>query len=98
MAETLDIDWQTELAKHIGDVATHKLVQLGKVSSDKVAFVNEQIQADSSEWLVHEQRLVVTKSQINYFSQAVSAVTSQTEQLENRLDKLFDTLTSITKG
>ena len=28
IAESIEIDWQTELAKHIGDIATYKLVQL----------------------------------------------------------------------
>ena len=98
LAETLDIDWQTELAKHIGDVATHKLVQFGKAIKSKVAFASEQIQADSSEYIVHEKRLVVTSSQINHFSQAVTAVKLQTDQIESRLDQLLKSITTDTKG
>jgi len=92
LAETLDIDWQTELAKHIGDIATHKLVQFSKIVKNKVDLAIEQIQADSSEYLVHEQRLVVTSSQLDHFNQAVSAVKLQTEQVENRLNQLFERL------
>jgi len=97
LAETLDIDWQTELAKHIGDVATHKLVQFGKMVKEKVTFANEQIQADSSEYLVHEQRLVVTSSQINHFNQAVSAVKLHAEQVESRLNQLMNSFSSDRK-
>ncbi|MCJ8318913.1 MAG: SCP2 sterol-binding domain-containing protein [Colwellia sp.] len=92
LAETMDIDWQTELAKHIGDVATHKLVQFSKLVKGKIDFASEQIQADASEYLVHEKQLVVTKSQINHFNQAVTAVNMQTEQVENRINQLFDNL------
>jgi len=92
LAETLDIDWQTELAKHIGDVATHKLVLFSKLIKEKVDFASEQIQADSSEYLVHEQRLVVTKSQLNHFNQAVTAVNFQTEKVEDRINQLFTSL------
>ncbi|HBY87481.1 MAG TPA: hypothetical protein DEO86_16590, partial [Colwellia sp.] len=29
IAQSLEIDWQSELAKHLGDVPTHKLLQFG---------------------------------------------------------------------
>lgn len=94
LAETFDIDWQTELAKHIGDVATHQLVQLSMTIKEKVAFASEQIQADSVEYLVHEQRLVVTNSQLVHFNQAVSAIKLQTEQVENRVNQLVARLST----
>ena len=72
LAENLNIDWQSELAAHIGDMPTHKLVQLGKKVSDKLQFASKQIQADASEYLVHEQRLVVTRSQVDLFNQQVN--------------------------
>ena len=95
LAETFDIDWQTELAKHIGDVATHQLVQLSMTIKEKMAFASEQIKADSVEYLVHEQRLVVTSSQLVYFNQAVSAVELQTKQVENRVNQLVDRLSTL---
>lgn len=98
LAETLDIDWQTELAKHIGDIATHKLVQFSQLVKEKINFANGQIQADSSEYLVHEKRLVVTSSQINHFNLAVSAVQLQTEQVESRFNQLLTQVSTHTKG
>ena len=94
LAEKIDIDWQTELAKHIGDVATHQLDHLNNTIKEKVAFASGQIQADSVEYLVHEKRLVVTSSQISQFNQAVSAVELQTKQLENRVNQLVDRLST----
>ncbi|MCW8831915.1 MAG: SCP2 sterol-binding domain-containing protein [Colwellia sp.] len=88
LAQNLDIDWQSELAKHIGDVATHKLMQLGKKVSAKLDFAAKQIQADASEYLVHEQRLVVTKTQIEQFNQKVNDVAQQVTALETRIAKL----------
>jgi len=95
LAETFDIDWQTELAKHIGDVATHQLVRLGHTIKEKVAFVSEQIQADSVEYLTHEQRLVVSNSQLEQFNQAVSVVELQSKQVESRLNQLADRLSTL---
>jgi ubiquinone biosynthesis protein UbiJ len=92
LAETLNIDWQSELATHIGDIPTHKLTQLGKKVSDKFHFTAQQIKADASEYLVHEQRVVVTKSQIELFNQAVADIDAQTQTLEARIARLSEHL------
>ncbi|OUR63123.1 hypothetical protein A9Q74_02645 [Colwellia sp. 39_35_sub15_T18] len=88
MAQNLDIDWQSELANHIGDVATHKLMQLGKTIAAKFNFAATQIQADASEYVVHEQRLVITKNQIEHFNQAVNDVSKDVMALEARIARL----------
>ena len=87
-AENIDIDWQSELAKHIGDVATHQLMKLSKKLSTKLNFARKQIQADASEYIVHEQRLVVTRNQIEEFNQSVNDVNLQAVELEARIAKL----------
>ncbi len=88
LVENLDIDWQSELANHIGDIPTHKLMQLGRKVAKKVQFASEQIQADASEYLVHEQRLLVTNSQIKVFNQDVTNISKQVEALEYRITRL----------
>lgn len=88
MAQNLDIDWQSELANHIGDIATHKLMQLGKKISAKLNFATTKIQADASEYIVHEQRLVITKNQIAHFNQGVSDVSKQATALAARIARL----------
>jgi len=89
IAESLEIDWQNELAKHIGDIPTYKLTQLGKFISNKISFANQQIQADASEWLVHEQRLVVASNQLSNFKESVIDLSQQTEHLAQRIDTLL---------
>jgi len=89
VAQNLNIDWQSELAKHIGDVATYKLMQLSKTISTKLNFITKQIQADASEYIVHEKRLVVTHNQIAQFNQEVDDVNQQTTVLEARITKLM---------
>ncbi|MGL1959345.1 MAG: SCP2 sterol-binding domain-containing protein [Colwellia sp.] len=88
MAENLNIDWQTELANYIGDVPTYKLTQLGKKIASKINYALEQIQADASEYIVHEQRLVVTRSQIDHFNQHVTSISSQVDDVALRIHQL----------
>lgn len=94
IAESLEIDWQSEIAKHIGDIPTYKLEQFGKSLAKKLNFAGQQIQADASEWLVHEKRLVVTSSQIAHFSQQVTEISQQTDIVSARIQQLYQSITS----
>ncbi len=100
LAETLNIDWQSELAKHIGDVATYKLGLFGKLILGTVKTSAKQIEADATEWLVHEKRLIVTQHQVDDFNQQVNEVAEQTLTLSTRIEKLLSTVpsTSTAKG
>jgi ubiquinone biosynthesis protein UbiJ len=89
LAENLNIDWQSELAIHIGDMPTHKLVQLGKKVGSKLQFAAKQIKADASEYIVHEKRLVVTRSQIDQFNQQVSQANQQVDDISTRIETLI---------
>jgi len=90
IAESLEIDWQSEIAKHIGDIPTYKLSQFGKNLAKRFNFATQQIQADASEWLVHEKRLVVTSSQIQCFSQQVLEMSRQTDIISERIQRLAE--------
>jgi ubiquinone biosynthesis protein UbiJ len=96
IAESLEIDWQSEIAKHIGDIPTYKLSQFGKNLAKKFNFATQQIQADASEWLVHEKRLVVTSSQINDFSQQVIDITRKTDVISERIQRLAEKTSTST--
>ena len=88
IAQSLEIDWQTELAKHLGDVPTHKLLQFGNKITKSLVGKGKQLDADIGEYLVHEKRLVVTTSQINAFNQKTKDVASKVDSLSARIDKL----------
>ena len=94
IAEQLDIDWQGELEKHIGDVATYKLSSLFSTIKSKLDFAREQIQADASEYIVHEKRLVVTASQVNNFNLSVINTADRVDELAARIDQLTQKIDS----
>lgn len=88
LAEQIDIDWQTELAKHIGDVASYQLFNIGSKIRDKLVWVKQQISQDSSEYLLHEQKLVVSQIEQANFTQQVQQLEQQVEQLNQRLNNI----------
>ena len=90
IAQSLDIDWQSELAKRIGDIPAYKLGQLGRKIVDKLNFARQQIQADASEWLVHEKRLIVTSTELSSFSHDVDVIEQQLPKLSQRIENLIN--------
>lgn len=95
--ENIDIDWQSELAKHLGDIPTYKLSQLFEGMANKVNFAAKQIPADASEWLLHEQRLIVTLSELTTFHQQVNQTAIATKQLTDKIELLSAKIASLSK-
>jgi ubiquinone biosynthesis protein UbiJ len=93
IAQSLEIDWQSELAKHLGDVPTHKLLHLGNKITKSVANTGKEIQADIGEYLVHEKRLVVTNSQLSAFNQQAKEISNKVDTLSERINKIYSDFT-----
>lgn len=90
--ENIEIDWQSELAKHIGDIPTYQLSQLVGFVHKKATFAASQIPSDASEWLIHEKRLLVTNTELSQFNQAVDKTSQAVEQLSQRINQLSNKL------
>jgi ubiquinone biosynthesis protein UbiJ len=95
IAQTLDIDWQSELAKRIGDIPTYKIGLLGRQLLNKLSFAAKQIPADASEWLVHEKRLIITAAELSYFSRDVEHTEQQAADLNHRIDQLMNRISKL---
>ncbi|TPH15567.1 ubiquinone biosynthesis accessory factor UbiJ [Litorilituus lipolyticus] len=92
IAEELDIDWPTEVARHIGDVPTHKIGQLSQKAKKSISQLFETLEADVGEFLIHEKRLAVTNSEIKRFNQGVEQTSDQLTRIESRLAALENRL------
>jgi len=95
--ESLTIDWQSELAKHIGDVATYRLTRFGQFMAGKAKFAQQQISQDASQYLVFEKKLAVTGYEISMFRKDVDQLNLAVDALHTRIEKLNAALTSSTK-
>ena len=60
-----------------------------------INFAATQIQADASEWLVHEKRLLVTAAEITSFSLDVERVEQKASALSQRIDELINQQTKL---
>ncbi len=88
LAESIEIDWQSELANHIGDIPTYQLSRVANFAQKKLNFAKTQIQADLTEWLIHEQKLIVSSVELKQFNQQVAQTAEQFDVLQQRLIKI----------
>ena len=93
IVQSLEIDWQSELAKHLGDIPTHNLLHFGNKITKSVTSTGKKLQADIGEYLVHEKRLVVTNSQLSAFYQQAKQISDKVDTLSERIDKLYTDFT-----
>ncbi|SET41139.1 ubiquinone biosynthesis protein UbiJ [Thalassotalea agarivorans] len=83
--DKLNIDWQSEVAKHIGDVAMYKLWRGNKFIAQKIGFFGKTVAADASEYLLHEQKLVVSSSELTAFNEQVDYTVKLLQDIEQRI-------------
>lgn len=81
----LDIDWEEQLSKLVGDLAAH---QLGNAARDFAKWFSRSkssLQMDLGEYLQEEARLVATKPEIDRFVRGVDELRDAVERLEARI-------------
>lgn len=88
LGQSLDIDWQQQLAKHLGDVPTHYFTRLMRSVKRKASFAKQQIEQDASEYLLYEQPVVANAAVVADFNHKVNQLASDTQALEQRIKTL----------
>lgn len=84
----LDIDWEEQLSKLVGDMAAH---QIGNAARDFAKWFSRSkssLQMDLGEYLQEEAMLVATKPEIDRFVKDVDELRDAVERLEARINLL----------
>lgn len=86
----MEIDWEDELSRYLGDVLAHKLCySLGQVKQ----LAGRQlcrIQRNVAEVITEEYRLAPSPLEVAYFCDQVGQLEQRSEQVLARLDKLVE--------
>lgn len=90
--KSLDIDWEGQSARLVGDVAAH---QLGRAARGLRAWAQSSrryLEQDLREYLQEESRLLARREAVDSFLSAVDTLRADTDRLEQRLTRLMRTL------
>lgn len=90
LMEKIDIDWEEQAARALGDVAAHRL---GNALRDLRAWSTQSLhtlRADAAEYLQEESRLLPLRSRAESFQRAVESLRLDAERLERRFQRLHE--------
>ena len=88
LLESIDIDWEEQAARVLGDVAAH---QLGNALRDLRHWSIQALQSlrlDTAEYLQEESHLLPSRTRLEEFRDAVETLRSEAENLEKRFERL----------
>ncbi len=84
----LDIDWEEQLARVIGDVAAHETARALRTLRDWCRRAAVDLEASTVEYLREEQALLPYRDEIEAFAAAVDTLRDDAERLEQRIRRL----------
>lgn len=85
----VNIDWEEQLSKYLGDVLAH---QLGNAARSCTAWFNRSKQSlalDLGEYLQEESRMLVSRAELDRFVNRVDQLREAADRLDARIHKLI---------
>ncbi|RMG35542.1 MAG: sterol-binding protein [Gammaproteobacteria bacterium] len=81
----LDIDWEEQLSRYVGDVAAHELARLAREAQHQGKRLGATLARNLSEYLTEETRLVPHPFEIEAWVRAVETTRDDVERLAARI-------------
>jgi len=84
----MDIDWEEQLSRLVGDIAAHRIMSAVGDLRQWGRSAASNFSDDVGEYLQEESRDVVSGAELDMFNQQVDEIRDGTERLKARIDRL----------
>ncbi len=81
----VDIDWEEQLSKGIGDIGAHKVGNFMREIKEISQKTRQTLELNLKDFLHHETNSLPTRAQVNTFISDVSTIRNDVDRLEARL-------------
>jgi len=85
----LDLDWEEQLSKLVGDVVGHKIGNVVRGVADWAAQTRSTVEQDVSEYLQEESCLLPHREEVGPFLEAVDTLRADVDRMEARVQRLL---------
>jgi ubiquinone biosynthesis protein UbiJ len=85
--DAIDIDWEEQLSRLVGDVAAHQIGNLARGLGRWSREAGANLVDDVDEYLHEEGRLMPSRAEIEAFLTAVDVLPTDTDRLQQRVDR-----------
>lgn len=90
LVQSLDIDWEEQLSKSLGDVASHNAFQFFTTVKERVATDVRWLRNVGKDAIINERPIAISQTQIDNFTLQVNQLRSDSARLEARIKQLLE--------
>lgn len=90
LLKQIDLDWEEQAARVVGDVAAHRLGRMVRGLRNWARQSRTYLEQDAREYLVEESRLLPRRDAVERFLRAVDRLRLDADRLEKRVGRLRD--------
>lgn len=94
----LDIDWEEQLSKLIGDTLAHRIMRQARAGERWARQSGDTLTRDAREWLQEEGRILPTDDEMQAFLDGVDSIRDDVERLAARVERLAGSARAGTRG
>lgn len=84
----IDLDWEEQVARVVGDVAAHQLARAARGLRAWARQSRGYLEQDAREYLVEESRLLPRREAVERFLRAVDTLRADADRLEKRIEQI----------
>lgn len=84
----LDVDWEEQLARVLGDVPAHQLGRLARGTWSRLQDSRRTLEMNLGEYLTEERRLLPPQAEVDAYLSAIDRLREDTDRLEARIRRL----------
>ncbi len=88
LLKQIDLDWEEQAARVVGDVAAHQLGRAVRGLRDWARQSRAYLEQDAREYLTEESRLLPRRDAVEQFLRGVDTLRADTDRLEKRLGQI----------
>lgn len=85
--QQIDIDWETQLSKYIGDTGAYQSIRLANKLYEQKQAIKQKLSTHTKDYLHHESDLLANKEQFDDFSNQIAELRNATDRIEARINQ-----------
>jgi len=84
----VDIDWEEQLSRLVGDVASHQIGSFATLIQSRLLGAGRSLSKDMAEYVTEEQRILPTRYEVETFLRHIDLLRADADRIEQRIERL----------
>ena len=85
----LDIDWEEQLSRFMGDIASHQIASMVRTAQSRLLGAGRSLSMDAAEFITEERRILPTRFEVDRFLCRVDDLRADADRTAQRVERLW---------